>query len=127
MQLLFAAVGSWLGWVLGGYDGFVYALIMFVLVDYLIGVMCSFVERRLSSDIRFRGSAKKVLNFTLVGMGPILDSQVIGNGGAIRMAVIFFYISIEGISILENTARVGLPIPRRLQDVLTHLSEESDN
>ena len=127
MQLAFAAVGSWLGWVLGGYDGFLYALLTFVIVDYLTGVMRAFVERKLSSDIGFRGIAKKVLIFTLVGIGHILDSQVIGNGGAIRTAIILFYISNEGISILENAARVGLPIPRRLQDVLTHLSNKSDD
>ena len=127
MQLAFAAVGSWLGWVLGGYDGFLYALLTFVIVDYLTGVMRAFVERKLSSDIGFRGIAKKVLIFTLVGIGHILDSQVIGNGGAIRTAIILFYISNEGISILENAARVGLPIPRRLQDVMTHLSNQSDD
>ena len=121
VQMIFAGLGVWLGWVLGGYDGFLYALVAFIVVDYLTGVMCAFVERRLSSDIGFRGIAKKVLIFTLVGIGHILDSQVIGNGGAIRTAIIFFYLSNEGLSILENTAKMGLPIPDALVRVLAGL------
>ncbi len=127
MQMAFAAIGVWLGWVLGGYDGFLYALVAFVTVDYLTGVMCAFVERRLSSEIGFRGIAKKVLIFTLVGVGHILDSQVIGNGGAIRTAIIFFYLSNEGLSILENTAKMGLPIPGALERVLAGLKGRDAN
>lgn len=121
MQMAIVALGGWVGWVLGGYDGFLYALIGFVVVDYLTGVMCAIEQKRLSSEIGFRGIVKKFLIFTLVGIGHILDSQVIGNGGAMRTAIIFFYISNEGISILENTAKMGLPIPDVLKRVVAGL------
>jgi len=118
LQLVFAGVGGWLGWFLGGFDGLIYALVAFVVVDYITGVMSAFVEKRLSSEIGARGVVKKVFIFTLVGVGHIIDSQVIGTGSAIRTAVIFFYLSNEGLSILENAATIGLPIPGKLKVVL---------
>ena len=124
LQIAVAALGGWIGWVLGGYDGFIYALIAFVAADYVSGVMAAILARQLSSAIGFRGIAKKVLIFTLVGVGHILDTQILGNGGAIRTAVIFFYISEEGISILENAAEMGLPIPEVLQRVLGGMRDE---
>ena len=122
-QIALAALGGWIGWVLGGYDGFLYALITLVVVDYFTGLMVAILERKLSSAVGFRGIAKKVLLFTLVGIGHILDSQILGNGGAIRTAVIFFYLSNEGISILENAATIGLPVPQKLKQVLAGLKE----
>lgn len=118
--------GAFLGWFLGGPDGFLYALIAFVAIDYLTGVICAIVDKKLSSDIGARGIFKKVLIFVLVGVGHIIDSQVLGNDGAIRTAVIFFYLSNEGISILENAAHVGLPIPEKLKNVLEQLHNRSD-
>jgi len=122
-QVVFAAIGGWLGWFLGGYDGFLYALVAFVVVDYLLGVMCGIIEKHLSSDIGARGIFKKVVLFTLVGVAHILDQNIIGDGGAIRTAVIFFYLSNEGISIIENATRLGLPIPQKLRDVLEQLKD----
>jgi len=122
-QVVFAAIGGWLGWFLGGYDGFLYALVAFVVVDYLLGVMCGILEKHLSSDIGARGIFKKVVLFTLVGVAHILDQNIIGDGGAIRTAVIFFYLSNEGISIIENATRLGLPIPQKLRDVLEQLKD----
>jgi len=121
VQWAFAAVGGFLGWFLGGLDGFLYALIAFVVIDYLTGVMCAIADKKLSSEIGARGIFKKVLIFVLVGVGHIVDSQVIGDGGAIRTAIIFFYLSNEGISILENAARVGLPIPEKLKTMLAQM------
>jgi toxin secretion/phage lysis holin len=115
-----------LGWFLGGLDGFLYALIAFVAIDYLTGVMCAIADRKLSSDIGARGIFKKVLIFVLVGVGHIVDTQVLGDGGAIRTAVIFFYLSNEGISILENAAHVGLPIPEKLKSILEQLHDRND-
>lgn len=88
-QLTFAAVGGWLGYLLGGLDGFLYALIAFVGIDYLTGVMVAIIEKRLSSEVGARGIFKKVLIFTLVGIGNIVDVHLIKNGSAIRTAVIF--------------------------------------
>lgn len=126
LQLMFAGVGGWLGWFLGGFDGLIYALVAFVTIDYITGVLSAFVERRLSSEIGARGVVKKVFIFTLVGVGHIIDSRVIGNGSAIRTAVIFFYLSNEGLSILENAATIGLPIPGKLKVVLMQLRSEGE-
>ena len=126
VQAVFTAAGGFLGWFLGGPDGFLYALIAFVVVDYLTGVMCAIADRKLSIEVGAKGIFKKVLIFVLVGVGHIIDSQVLGNGGAIRTAVIFFYLSNEGISILENAAHVGLSIPEKLKNVLEQLHNRSD-
>ena len=126
IQMAFAAIGGWLGWFLGGYDGFLYALIAFVVIDYILGVMCAILEKHLSSDIGARGIFKKVVIFSLVGIAHIIDQNIIGDGGVIRTAVIFFYLSNEGISIIENATRLGLPIPEKLRDVLEQLKDGGD-
>lgn len=123
---MFAGLGAWLGWFLGSYDGFIYALVALVTIDYITGVMRAFVEKQLSSEIGVRGIVKKVLIFTLVGIGHTIDSQVLGGGNAIRTAVIFFYLSNEGLSILENAVVIGLPIPDKLKVVLEQLRSEGD-
>ena len=127
IQLVFAAIGGWLGWFLGGCDGLLYALIAFVVVDYVTGVMCAVVDKKLSSAVGFRGIFKKVLIFSLVAVGHIIDSKLIQNGGAIRTAVIFFYLSNEGVSLLENAAHLGLPIPEKLKDILEQLHDRAEN
>jgi toxin secretion/phage lysis holin len=126
LQMAFAAIGGWLGWFLGGYDGFLYALIAFVVIDYILGVMCAILEKHLSSDVGARGIFKKVVIFSLVGIAHIIDQNIIGDGSAIRTAVIFFYLSNEGISIIENSTRLGLPIPEKLRDILEQLKDGGD-
>jgi toxin secretion/phage lysis holin len=127
LQLIFAALGGYIGWFLGGFDGFLYALIAFVVIDYITGVMVAVLEKKLSSDIGFKGIFRKVLIFMLVGIGHIIDCYIIEKGGAIRTAVIFFYLSNEGLSILENAALVGLPIPEKLKGILLELKEDGRN
>ncbi|WP_040210867.1 phage holin family protein [Clostridium polynesiense] len=124
IQTLFAAVGGYVGWFMGGVDGFMYALIIFVAIDYITGLMVAALERKLSSEVGFKGIFKKVLIFVMVGIGNIIDCYLIKNGSAIRTAIIFFYVSNEGISILENSAKVGLPIPEKLKDVLKQINKE---
>ena len=126
IQFVFAGLGGWLGWFLGGYDGFLYALIAFVVIDYLLGVMCAIIEKHLSSDVGARGIFKKVVIFSLVGVAHIIDQNIIGDGGVLRTAVIFFYLSNEGISIIENATRLGLPVPEKLRDVLEQLKDGGD-
>lgn len=126
MQIILAAVGGWLGYFLGGCDGLVYALILFVTADYITGVMCAAVDKRLSSEIGFKGICKKVLIFVLVGLANILDVQIIGTGSVLRTAVIFFYISNEGVSLLENAAHLGLPVPEKLKDILQQLHNRAE-
>jgi toxin secretion/phage lysis holin len=127
MQYIFAAMGGSLGAVLGGFDGFLYALIVFVVVDYMTGVMVGILNKELSSQIGFRGIFKKVVIFSLVAVAHIIDTHVIQNGSVLRTTVIFFYLSNEGISILENAALIGLPIPKKMKDVLEQLKENEDH
>ena len=126
IQLVFAGLGGWLGWFLGGCDGLIYALLVFVVVDYVTGVLCAINDRALSSEVSFRGLCRKVLIFTLVAVGHILDVYVIGNGSVLRTAVIFFYMSNEGISLLENAGHLGLPIPDQLRLVLEQLHDRDN-
>ncbi len=126
-QIFFASLGGWLGFLMGGFDGFFYALLVFVVIDYLTGVMCAIVDKKLSSEIGFRGIFKKVIIFSLVAIGYIIDKSVIGGGSVLRTAVIFFYLSNEGVSILENAAHIGLPIPEKLKSILKDLHNRSDD
>ena len=126
IQLALITVGGYIGWFLGGWDGFLYALVAFVVLDYLTGVMVAILEKRLSSEVGAKGIFKKVLIFSMVAIAQIIDSELIKAGSAIRTAVIFFYLSNEGISILENTAKIGLPIPDKLKDVMEQFNKEDD-
>lgn len=126
IQFIFTAVGGWLGWFLGGWDGLVYTLILFVVLDYITGVMCAVVDKKLSSEVGFKGIFRKVLIFALVGVGHVLDTQVIGAGSVLRTAVIFFYLSNEGVSLIENAAHLGLPIPEKLKVVLEQLHDRAE-
>lgn len=127
IQLIFTAVGGWLGYFLGGCAGLLYALIAFVVIDYITGVMCAINDKTLSSEVGFRGICRKVLIFLLVGIANILDVQVIGTGSVLRTAVIFFYISNEGVSLLENAAHLGLPVPEKIKTVLEQLHDRSES
>ena len=126
IQLAFAAMGGFVGWFLGGCDGLLYALLAFVVIDYITGVMCAIVDKTLSSAIGFKGICRKVLIFALVGIGHILDTHVIGSGSVMRTAIIFFYISNEGVSLIENAVHIGLPVPQKLKDVLEQLHNRSE-
>ena len=126
IQMVFAAVGGWLGYFLGGCDGLLIALVVFTVVDYITGLMCAISDRKLSSEVGFRGICRKVLIFFLVGVANILDIEVIGTGSVLRTAIIFFYLSNEGVSLLENAAHLGLPVPTKLKDVLAQLHDRAE-
>lgn len=126
IQFVLAGIGGWLGWFLGGCDGLLYALIIFVTVDYITGVMCGVADKNLSSEVGFKGICRKVLIFLMVGIAHILDTQIIGNGFVLRTAVIFFYISNEGVSLLENASYLGLPVPEPVKTVLKQLHDRSE-
>lgn len=127
IQIAFSALGGFLEWFLGGADGFLYALIAFVVIDYITGVMCAIADKSLSSEVGFKGICRKVLIFILVGIGNIIDVYVLGDAGVLRTAVIFFYLSNEGISLLENSAHLGLPVPDKLKEVLQQLHNKEVN
>lgn len=126
IQFIFAGIGGWLGWFLGSCDGLLYALLVFVIVDYITGVMCAISDHSLSSEVGFKGICRKVLMFILVGVANIMDVQVIGTGSVLRTAIIFFYISNEGVSLLENAGHLGLPIPEKLKSVLEQLHDRAE-
>ena len=125
IQVAITAVGGWIGWFLGGVDGMLIALIVLMALDYLSGVMCAIVDKKLSSAIGFKGICKKVLILMLVGVANIIDTYVVGSGAVLRGAVICFYLSNEGLSLLENAAYLGLPIPDKLREILAQLHERS--
>ena len=132
IQAVLTVAGGFVGWFLGGFDGFLYALITFVVIDYITGVLCAIIDKNLCSKIGARGIFKKVLIFVLVGVGHVLDTNVLGvigntDANVLRTAVIFFYLSNEGISILENATHIGLPIPEKLKDVLKQLHKREEN
>ena len=126
IQIAAAGIGGWLGYFLGGKDGMLVTLIVFMALDYITGLMCAIMDKKLSSAVGFRGICKKVLILMLVGVANILDIHVVGNGSALRGAVIAFYLSNEGLSLLENAAYIGLPIPEKLRDILEQLHNRED-
>ena len=126
IQIAFTALGGFIGWFLGGMDGFLYVLIAFAVIDYITGVLCAISDKTLSSEVGFKGICRKVLIFTLVGIGNIVDVYVLGETGVLRTAVIFFYLSNEGVSLLENAAHLGLPIPEKLKEVLEQLHDRAE-
>jgi len=125
-QVAATAFGGWIVWLLGGCDGLLYALAALVAIDYITGVLCAISERKLSSEIGMRGIIKKVSVFLLVGVAHIVDG-VIGSSGVLRSATLMFFISNEGISLLENVARIGVPIPPKLKDVLAQLRQRDED
>ena len=126
VQMVFAAVGGWLGYFLGGCDGLLYALLAFVVLDYITGVMCAATDKKLSSAVGFKGICRKVLIFALVGVGHLLDTQIFGETGVLRTAVIFFYLSNDGVSLLENASHLGLPIPEKMKEILEQLHDRDN-
>ena len=125
IQVAITAIGGWIGWFLGGVDGMLIALIVLMALDYISGVMCAIEDKKLSSAIGFKGICKKVLILMLVGVANILDVNVVGTGAVLRGAVICFYLSNEGLSLLENAAYLGLPIPEKLKEILAQLHDRS--
>ena len=123
IQMAFTAVGGWLGYFLGGNDGLLIALVVFAVADYITGVMCAVSDKKLNSQVGFKGICRKVLIFLLVGVAHIVDLHVVGSGSVLRGAVVCFYLSNEGVSMLENAAHLGLPVPEKLKAILEQLHD----
>ena len=126
IQTAITLLGGWLGYFVGGWDGMLIALVVLMALDYITGVMCAIADKKLSSSVGFKGICKKVFILMLVGVANIVDVHVVGSGSALRAAVICFYLSNEGVSILENAAHIGLPIPEKLKVVLEQLHGRTD-
>lgn len=126
VQVAIAALGGWLGYFMGGLDGLLIVLIILMALDYVTGVMCAVIDRQLSSAVGFRGICKKALILMLVGMANIIDMHVVGSGSALRGAVLAFYAANEGLSLLENAAHIGLPVPDKLRAALVQLHDRDE-
>lgn len=126
IQIAFATLGGYIGTFLGGADGFLYTLIAFEVLDYITGVMCAIVNKDLSSEVGFKGICRKVVIFILVGIANLIDVHIIGSGSVLRTAIIFFYISNEGVSLLENASTLGLPVPSKLKEILKQIHNKSE-
>lgn len=126
IQFIFTAIGGWLGYFLGGCDGLLFALVVFAVADYITGVMCAISDKKLSSHVGFKGICRKVIIFMLVGIAHMIDVNVIATGSILRTAIIFFYLSNEGVSLLENAGHLGLPIPEKLKVVLEQLHDRAE-
>ena len=126
LQIAITAIGGWLGYVLGGMDGLLIALVVFITIDYITGIMCAVIDKKLSSAVGAKGIFKKVLILMLVGIANVIDVHVVGTGSALRGATVCFYLSNEGLSILENTVHLGLPVPEKLKDVLSQLHNREE-
>ncbi|WP_314046620.1 phage holin family protein [uncultured Granulicatella sp.] len=127
LQSGFFALGAIVGGFLGGKDGLLYALLVLVILDYITGVLNAIDQKRLSSSVGYKGITRKVLIFVLVGTANVVDVYILGKAGVLRATVIFFYISNEGISILENASYLGLPVPQKFQRVLKQLHQKEEN
>lgn len=121
------ALGAVLGFILGNLNGLFYALLSFVITDYVTGILAAAVNKELNSSVGFKGIAKKVFIFVIIALAHIVDAQVLGKGDVLRTAAIFFYLSNEGLSIIENSVRIGLPVPKSLKDALEHMNKEDDH
>jgi toxin secretion/phage lysis holin len=126
LQIAITGIGGWLGYVLGGMDGLLIALVVFITIDYITGIMCAVIDKKLSSEVGFKGIFKKVLILMLVGIANVIDVHVVGTGSALRGATVCFYLSNEGLSILENTVHLGLPVPEKLKEVLSQLHNRDE-
>ena len=126
LQIAITGIGGWLGYVLGGMDGLLIALVVFITIDYITGIMCAVIDKKLYSAVGAKGIFKKVLILMLVGIANVIDVHVVGTGSALRGATVCFYLSNEGLSILENTVHLGLPVPDKLKEVLSQLHRRGE-
>lgn len=124
VKIFFTIFGSLIGFFLGDLDIFIYSLVVFVICDYISGIIRAGFERKLSSKIGFKGILKKIMIFIIVGIANICDKNLIKNQAMIRSSIIFFYIANEGLSILENALAMDLPIPKKLKILLEQFKEE---
>ena len=121
------AVGAVLGFMYGEVTGLFWALIAFMALDYITGVIVAVIEKRLSSEVGFRGLAKKFLILVFVAVGHIADTYILGGTPAAMSAVMLFYMANEGISIIENAAALGLPVPKKLTSIMEQIRNKSES
>lgn len=126
IQAVLTVIVGAIGYFIGGLDGLMIVLLVLMGIDYITGVICGIADKKLSSKVGFIGICRKVLILLMVGIANLLDVNIIQTGSMLRSATLFFYISNEGISVLENAAKLGLPIPKKIKDVLEQLHDKSE-
>lgn len=124
IKLGLTAFITWIGWLVGGFDTMMITLLLFMVIDYLSGVICGISNKKLSSEIGFKGIFKKVMIILLVGVSNLLGLALGVEG--LRYIIISFYLANEGISIVENASILGLPVPQKVKDVLEQLKNISN-
>lgn len=126
LQGVVTSLGGIIGFMYGEINGIFSALIFFMLIDYITGIICSIIDKKISSKIGFVGICKKMLTLIMVALGYLIDNYVLKDGDTIKTSLIFFYLSNEGISILENISYIGLPIPNKIKKFLFQLKEDDE-
>lgn len=123
---IFAVVGTFLTWIFGGWDLAIQILVSFMVIDYITGIIVAYINKEVDSRVGFRGICKKLLTMVILIVAVLLD-RLFGQGWIFRTATCYFFIANEGISILENIAKCGIPLPTKLMDKLIQLKEEGGN
>lgn len=121
IKKIIAAVCAVMGFVFGNMDGLMIALVALIVLDYISGVIAAAAEKKLSSEVGAKGIAKKIFMLLIVAVANIVDINVIGEGHVLKSVTMVFYIANECISLLENAGRLGVPVPKKLLDVLEQL------
>ena len=126
ISFITGTLATTLVYFLGGYDIALQSLIIFVVLDYITGLGKAAYNKKLNSTIGLKGIIKKVGYFIVVAVAVVLD-RIAGNTGAIRTLVIYFFVANEGLSILENWGGMGLPLPKKIFEVLEQLKSDNDS
>lgn len=128
LKAVSGVLGGIAGFLWGSLDGLLLALIGFMAIDFVTGLIVGSTNHELDSEICFRGLAKKMLILSVISVAHLLDTQILqGSTSICRSAVICFYAANEGISILENAGKLGMPLPKKLKDILAQLKDEEDH
>ena len=123
IKVFIATIGTLFTWLFGAWDTALVVLIVFMLLDYGTGVLRGYINKELSSDVGLKGIARKAVIFIVLIVAVMLDRLLNTGNWVFRSLVCYFYIANEGISLLENCASLGLPIPEKLKDALAQLKE----
>ncbi len=127
IKAISGAAGALIGFLYGEITGLFIAIIALMALDYITGIFCAVSTKTLSSEIGFKGLVKKLMILVIIAVGHLVDAYIIGTGSALMTAVILFFAANEGISILENAALLGLPVPEKLRSVLEQFKDKEDN
>jgi toxin secretion/phage lysis holin len=124
LQSFLSVLFSVAAFLFGSWSGLLIALVVFIIADYISGIAAAISQKKISSQVGAKGIAKKIIMLLIVALGHILDLYVVKTGDMVRDLATLFYIANEGISILENCGILGLPVPKKIADILAQLKEE---